>query len=65
MAQHLEVIKVTLDYTFDRQILLERQEAWKEGFIEAWKQVSKLPVRNYEAKRGATPLVISTMPVSV
>jgi hypothetical protein len=27
-----------LDYTFERQILLERQEAWKEGFIAGWKE---------------------------
>jgi hypothetical protein len=27
-----------LDYTFERQILLERQEAWKEGFIVGWKE---------------------------
>jgi hypothetical protein len=34
MEQHLEAIKVMLDYTFDRQILLEREEAQAKGIVE-------------------------------
>jgi hypothetical protein len=34
-----EVVKVMqLDYTFERQIMLEREEAWREGWKEGWKK---------------------------
>jgi hypothetical protein len=39
MENRSEVVKVMqLDYTFERQIMLEREEAWEEGWKEGWKK---------------------------
>lgn len=32
---------VELDYTHERQLLLESFESWKEGWIEGWKEAEK------------------------
>ncbi len=57
-----EVVKVTqLDYTFDRQIMLEREEAREEGREEGrlMEIVSSVRDGDYDMRRGAEKLGIT------
>jgi hypothetical protein len=55
MKHRSEVVKVMqLDYTFDRQILLEREEARTEGRTEGWEKSIEQMLRN-----GRTPQEIA------
>ena len=53
MNQHIlyctEVVKVVrLDYTFERQLMLEGIDRWKEGFKESWQEEVEQLVKSCE-----------------